>query len=741
VERLSQILRAASLVPTPGAAIDLVLQWVIDRCNADACALYARIPDAAAFRLIGSKGNRKASLLPVGQASRIVERREPVRSDRLEYGVADGKAAGAPDGRSNAYLGVPVIRFGKTTAVLEVLRTPLHGFSDEDAAVLLTLGAQIAGLLGDVEAGRPLALTGQQVFFGSPASPGVAIGTAVLPRPESGLDAIPDKSAPDVELEIEDFEAAVGSVRSEMKTCGSLLSARLPGDVLALYDVYAMLLDDGDFLAEITRRIRAGLWAPAALRDAVGAWTRRFEAMEDEYLRERGEDIRALGQRILLYLSSGLRNPGLYPERAVLVGEEVGLPRMNGISPERLSGLVCTRGSLLSHGVVVARALGIAAVVGVEDLPLGQCGGREIIVDGYRGRVILNPDAEVKAQFQRLASEEAALDDCLAGLQNAPARTRDGRHIPLEANIALLDEIPTAREQGAEGVGLYRSEMPFLLHDSLPGEEAQLAIYRELLEAFAPAPVTIRTLDAGSDKALPYLPAHETNPALGQRGIRLSLEYAGMFLVQLRAVLRANAGLGNLRLLLPMVTLPAELDEAKELIGQAIDDLRSGGISVPSPPIGVMLEVPAAVFRAAELAERADFVSIGSNDLTQYILAADRTNPHVTTLCDPMSPAVLEAIGMAVERAHTRNVPVGVCGEIAGDPLAALLLVGLGVDELSMSPRSIPRVKQVIRRFDTAQAHELWQRALACSDGARVRALLADALDAAGLGGLVRAGK
>ncbi len=601
----------------------------------------------------------------------------------------------------DAYLGVPVIRFGRSIAVLEVLRDAPRGFGDEDATVLLTLGAQITGLLGDVEVQSPRALIGQRVFFGTPAAPGIAIGIAVPPRLESVLASVPDKSSPNVVAEIEDFETALGAVRAEIQIGGSRLSARLPGEVLALYDVYAMLLDDGDFLAEVTRRIHGGLWAPAALRDGIGQWASRFEVMEDDYLRGRSEDIRALGQRIFLHLSSGLRNPGLYPERAVLLGEEVGLPRMSGISPERLSGMVCTRGSVLSHGVVIARALGLAAVVGVEDLPLSQCDGCEIIVDGYRGRVILNPHAEVKAQFEHLASEEAALGESLAELRDVPARTPDGRRLALEANIALLNEIPTAREQGAEGVGLYRSEIPFFLHDSLPGEEAQFDIYRELLEAFAPAPVTIRTLDAGSDKALPYLPMHESNPALGQRGIRLSLEYPGMFLVQLRAMLRANAGLGNLRLLLPMVTLPKELDEAKSLIEQALDDLRSSGIFVPSPPVGIMLEVPAAVFRAAELAARADFVSIGSNDLTQYILAADRTNPHVTTLCDPMEPAVLEAIGMAVEGAHVSAIPISVCGEMAGagDPLAAPLLLGLGVDALSMSPRSIPRVKQ--RPLDT----------------------------------------
>jgi phosphotransferase system enzyme I (PtsP) len=288
---------------------------------------------------------------------------------------------------------------------------------------------------------------------------------------------------------------------------------------------------------------------------------------------------------------------------------------------------------------------------------------------------------------------------------------------------------------------LYRSEFPFLLRDTLPGEDTQYAIYRELLAAFHPLPVTIRTLDAGGDKVLPYLRFSEDNPALGQRGIRLCLQHPEIFLTQLRALLRANAGLGNLRLLLPMLTLTSELHEARILIERARVGLEEDGQPASLPPIGIMVEVPAAVFRIDELAAEADFVSIGTNDLTQYLLATDRGNPYVGKMCDPLTPAVLDAIGMVVEGARRRGIAVSVGGELAGDPSGALLLLGVGVDALSMTPGSIGRVKQVIRTFSAGQAGDLWKEALRQESAQRVREMLKRALVQKGIGSLVEPGR
>jgi len=424
----------------------------------------------------------------------------------------------------------------------------------------------------------------------------------------------------------------------------------------------------------------------------------------------------------------------------LLVDDGPGAARVLAVPPERLAGLVCTGGSTLSHGVIIAKALGIPVVVGVAGLePADAEGHREAILDGHHGRLILDPGPEVLAEYDGLAREERARTADLAKDRHLPARTTDGVTVDLEANLALPDEVPMAKAAGARSVGLYRSEIPFLIRDAIPGEEEQGALYRALLESFAPQPVTIRALDIGSDKPLPCLNQREPNPALGQRGIRLLLARPEVFLTQLRALLRANAGLGNLRLLLPMVTVPEEIRVARRLIDRACRETERVVPGDATPPLGIMVEVPAAALRVEEMAALADFISIGTNDLAQFVLAADRTNPGLGALCDPLYPAVLGMIALAFQGARRHGVPVNVCGEMAGDPLGALLLLGLGIDSFSVSPGGIPRIRRLFRHWSLQEARELWGRALTLDSAEAVRALLSGAIEGKGLGGLIRA--
>jgi phosphotransferase system enzyme I (PtsP) len=581
----------------------------------------------------------------------------------------------------------------------------------------------------------------QQIYFGTPAAPGVVVGRLYWPSSDVDPKAVPDRASADADLDISDFQDALSAVRAELRGGGGEGGKSVPEDLMALYQVYEMILGDPNLVDTVIARIRSGQWAPAAVRDTTRELTARFEAMDDAYLRARAEDIRSVGRRILYHLQSQANTLEDFPERTVLVGKSIGLTCITGVPADRLAGLVFTGSSPLSHGVIVARALRIPAVIDAAGLISDHCNGREIILDGYRGRIVLDPTSEVRAEFQRFEHEESELKIRLDGLRDLPSRTPDGRHVSLEANITLLDEIRSAKKQGAAGVGLYRSEFPFLLRDTLPGEDTQYAIYRELLAAFHPLPVTIRTLDAGGDKVLPYLRFSEDNPALGQRGIRLCLEHPEIFLTQLRALLRANAGLGNLRLLLPMLTLKSELQEARVLIERARNGLEEEGQPASLPPLGIMVEVPAAVFRIDELAGEVDFVSVGTNDLTQYVLATDRGNPYVGKMYDSLTPAVLDAIGMVAEGARRRGRPVSVGGELAGDPAGALLLLGLGVDALSMTPGSIGRVKQVIRTFSADQAGDLWGDALKEDSADRVRERLEQALEEKGIGSLVGPGR
>ncbi len=365
----------------------------------------------------------------------------------------------------------------------------------------------------------------------------------------------------------------------------------------------------------------------------------------------------------------------------------------------------------------------------------------EIIVDGYSGRVYVNAPTAVKREYKRLKKEEQELSDELQELRELDSETEDGVRIPLYANTGLLSDIRPSIESGAEGVGLYRTEFPFMIRERFPGEEEQRLVYRQVLEAFAPRPVTMRTLDVGGDKALPYFPIEEDNPFLGWRGIRITLDHPEIFLVQIRAMLKADVGLGNLRLLLPMISTLSEVDEAIALIHRACQELQEEGEAVTLPPIGAMVEVPSLVYQIEPLIKRVDFLSVGSNDLTQYLLAVDRNNARVAELYDSLHPAVIHALRTVIESAKKHRIPVSVCGEMAGDPPAALLLLGLGVNALSMSASSLLPIKWVIRSFSKRRARALVKKVLELEEPQSIRRTLQSALEKEGLGGLVRAGK
>jgi len=340
-----------------------------------------------------------------------------------------------------------------------------------------------------------------------------------------------------------------------------------------------------------------------------------------------------------------------------------------------------------------------------------------------------------------LAKEEAQLDRELEALRELPAETPDHHRVNLYINTGLSGNLGLSLSVGAEGVGLYRTELPFMLSDRLPSEDEQCKMYTELLKSFSPDPVIMRTLDIGGDKSLPYFPIEEDNPFLGWRGIRVTLDHPQIFLQQLRAMLRANEHTHNLSILLPMISSVGELEASLRFINQAVEELREEGHTIEKPPVGLMVEVPAAVYQAYELAKRANFISVGSNDLIQYLLAVDRNNPRVADLYDGLHPAVLRALKQVVDGGHRAKVRVSICGELAGDPLAAILLLAMGYDSLSMNARVLPRIKWVLRQFTLEKAKTLLEEVLGMDEPREIRCHMEMALEEQGLGGLIRAGK
>jgi phosphotransferase system enzyme I (PtsP) len=419
------------------------------------------------------------------------------------------------------------------------------------------------------------------------------------------------------------------------------------------------------------------------------------------------------------------------------MGEEISLARMTDVPVTNLVGIVGTRGSVFSHAVILARSLGIPAVMGLGDVQIGHLNNAAAAIDGYRGGVFINPSPPLLQHFEEMVRHEEALSADLRIVRDKTAITPDGTRVSLYSNAALLTDLDSSLNNGAEGIGLYRTELGFVARDRFPSEEEQYQTYRQVLEAFAPRPVIIRTLDIGGDKPLPYFPVTENNPFLGWRGIRVTLDRPEIFLIQLRAMLRANAGLNNLQVAFPMISAMEEVEAAIALLNRAYFDLQSEDFSGTKPPLGVLVEVPSAAYLARLLIQVVDFVSIGTNDLTQFLLAVDRNNERVAALYDSLHPAVISSVYQIVRDVHDAGKQVSVCGEMAGDPAGAILLLGMGVDVLSMASPRLPRIKKIIRTIPQRQARELLFDALLSRTGGAVRALLNDALQQAGLSMLI----
>ena len=646
--------------------------------------------------------------------------------------------------RYASFLGAPIIHHRRVMGVLVIQQKERRLFDEGEEAFLVTMSAQLAGVIAHAEATGSIRGLGKQgkgiheaKFVGVPGSPGAAVGTAVVMLPPADLEVVPDKAVQDIEAELALFGRALDSVREDLHSLSAKLATQLRPEERALFDVYLMMLDDDAIGNEIIRIIRTGQWAQGALRQVVGDHVKRFELMDDAYLRERASDIKDLGRRLLAYLQEARTQSLSYADNTILVSEEL-TPGMLGEVPEgKLIGLVSVLGSGNSHVAILARAMGIPTVMGAVDLPYSKVDGIQMIVDGYHGEVFTNPSQELRDQYKAVVEEERELAKGLNALSNLPCETLDGLRMPLWVNTGLLADVVRAQERGAEGVGLYRTEVPFMIRDRFPSEKEQLAIYREQLKAFHPLPVTMRTLDIGGDKALPYFPIKEDNPFLGWRGIRITLDHPEIFLVQIRAMLKASEGLDNLRILLPMISGLRELEESLHLIHRAWSEVRDEGVDIPMPPIGVMIEIPAAVYQIRELARQVDFISIGSNDLTQYLLAVDRNNPRVADLYDFLHPSVLQALRLVVEGAHAEGKPVGICGEMAGDPAAAVVLLAMGFDSLSMNATNLPKVKWLLRQISKRMATELLEQLMTMDNPQVIHSTLQLALRNLGLGRMI----
>ena len=745
---LRRIVQNVNRSPSFDVALSLLVSEVRTVLGVEVSSIYLRDPARERFILVANEGLkadavRHTSLkLDEGLVGLVGRRAEPLNLENAATHPRFHYVDGLGEDPFSAFLGVPIIHHRVVLGVLVVQQRDARRFDESEEAFLVTLSAQLAGVVAHALATGEIvqlldadAQLSDTKYLGVPGAPGVAVGTAVLVQGGALLDTVPDRTAESVEGELALFDAAIQGARDEIQRVSAKLTGSLPPEERALFDAYAHMLDDEALAGDIRERIQDGSWAQGALRQVILEHVERFEQMEDSYLRERGADVRELGQRVLHYLQNQQEQERVYPNDAVLVGDEVTPASLADVPPEKLRAVVSLKGSSNSHLAILARALNVPTVMGATEVPLYLLEGQTVVVDGYYGEVYANPSDELLRGFKALLEEEQEFAQELEELREVPSTTKDGHRVRLWVNIGLTGDISRSLDRGAEGIGLFRTEVPFMTQDRFPTEEEQRLIYREHMEAFEPRPVTMRTLDIGGDKALTYFPIHEENPFLGWRGIRVTLDHPEIFLVQVRAMLRANEGLECvLRIMLPMVSSLTEVEEATELVHQALREVREEGAAVKTPEVGVMIEVPSAVYQARHIARRVDFLAVGSNDLTQYMLAVDRNNPRVAELYQDLHPAVIQALREVSKAGHAERKPVGICGELAGTPMGAVLLLAMGYDVLSMNAANLPKVKWVIRNIRRSSARRMLARVLRMDSPQEIHAFMQEQLMGAGLG-------
>jgi len=567
-------------------------------------------------------------------------------------------------------------------------------------------------------------------IVGISASPGIAIGRAILLRQEQvTVERAQLAHEEDAEKEVLRLHKALNQTRGQVKAIQK--GADSANAVYDVFNAYMMFLDDESLVAEIEERIRdkkePADWAVFAVTNHYAGI---FQGKDDPYFQGRADDMIDLGQMVIKNIRGDSAPQSVcLLEPSIIISKDLAPSQTASMNPETVLGFVTDMGSQTSHSAIMAKSLDIPAVVGARNVTTFVRNLDQVIVDGIDGVVIINPSDEVLDEYKKKQRSYRQLQKELAKMVKLPAKTRDDYNVELAANIELPREIDRAVEKGAEGVGLYRTEFLFMNREELPTEEEQFKIYKQVAERCAPYHAVIRTVDLGGDKFItsPSLP-EELNPFLGWRAIRFSLEQPETFKDQLRAVLRASA-YGKLKLMYPMISDIKEVRKANAILKEAKEELeRRGEQFDPEMEVGIMVEVPSTAINADVFAREVDFFSIGTNDLIQYTLAVDRVNERIAYLYEPFNPAVLSLIARTIDAAHKNRIWVGVCGEMAGNPLSAILLVGMCVDELSMSPINIPEVKLAIRSVSFAKMRRVAQEVLEMDTAGEIKRYLASCL-------------
>jgi phosphotransferase system enzyme I (PtsP) len=728
-------LREIMAEPSDGQSrLDKIVRQIAGLMIAEVCSIYLKRQDGS-LELFATEGLNPAAVHNTfmkrgeGLVGRCAELAVPINEPDAQNHPAFSYRPETGEEIYHSFLAVPVLRDGEVLGVLTVQNKTQKEYSDEDVEVLQTTAMVLAehlvtGAVAGVNAGSEFSRAVGHVVRGQALSEGLALGHVVLHQPRVVVTELeaenPDEENRRLEAAVEELKASV----DEMLEQGEMAAT---GEHREVLEAYRMFAHDRGWLRRMNEAIQRGMTAEAAVERVQNDTRARMLRQADAYWHERLRDLDELSDRLLRILAGRPRNGVVtanLPHDTVLVARTMGPADLLDYDRSRLRGLVIEDGGGQSHVAIVAKALGIAAVGHARGVMERVDEGNPIIVDADSGEIHIRPSSEVIAAFGDKARFQARRHRKYRALRDRPAITKDGQKIDLHINAGLVMDIPHLAQSGADGIGLFRTELQFMISATLPRLERQIQMYRSVVDEAHGKPVVFRTLDVGGDKVLPYLrqPAEE-NPALGWRAIRLSLDRPGLLRTQVRALLRATAG-QELRLLLPMVSAVGEFDMARALIDRELDLLRRRGMSDPIKVlVGAMIEVPSLLYELDTLMPRVDFVSVGSNDLLQYLYAADRNNTRVAGRYDPLSAASLRALAAIVEAAGRHNKPLSLCGEMAGRPLEALALIGLGYRSISMAPVSIGPVKSMVLTLD-AGALQRWMAGIVKSGEGSLRAPL-----------------
>ena len=736
----SIILRSHDLSQT----LDNIVTVVSRHMQSDVCSIYLLQDDGETLVLQATKGLSRSSVGKVtmktseGLTGLVIEQRGVVSVENAPAHPRFKYFRESKEERFCSFLGLPILERKTPLGVIVIQTKAQRRFTVQEISALSTIAYQISSIvinatlldtmrrkeeerayfeqeLGKIKATaapeRSLAGTDQhlpQNLLGSATSPGFAIGKIAILSHRDDRGWISREKPKSPEEELHRFQLALEKAKIHTLYLEKRVAERISKQDAAVFHTHLMILEDRGFINRITDLIEQGAGAARAVQETVDHYVAAFSQMEDPYLRERSADMEDIGRRLHECMDGSQQPRFRLTGKRIIVAEEILPSDMATLDHEKILGIITERGDVNSHAAIMAKSLGLPAVLGLSGLMKKVAVTDEVIVDGNTGHVYLNPDKLIRAEYERLQQYYASKRKELEGIRDLPAETTDGFRITLRANIGLISDIKVAKANGAEGVGLYRTEFPYMARKTFPDAQAQCQLYRRILEEFNDQSVTIRTLDIGGDKGLPYFQhPHEDNPFMGWRSIRISLECQDIFRDQLTGILLASPH-GQPRIMFPMIANVEEIRLAKLILEDVCTSLLAAGHEInPHIPVGIMIELPAAVQTADILIREVDFFSIGTNDLIQYTLAADRNNPKVKQYYTPHHPAVLRAIKGVVDVAHQAGKRVSICGEMAADPLNAILLMGLGITELSIAAPAILPVKAAIRAITHQRSKEI----------------------------------